>query len=133
VHTVRDPIDNCLSIYFLHLDRNMAYALDLEDIAHYYIQYRRLMAHWRGLFRDDILDFSYDDFVRDPEPAARHLLAHCRLEWDPRVLAFHEAPSAVKTASVWQVREPLYTRSSGRAANYAAHLVSLRAALGIRD
>ena len=46
MHTRRDPIDNCLAVYFLHLDQGMRYALDLEDIAHWYGQYRRLMAHW---------------------------------------------------------------------------------------
>ena len=46
VHTTRDPLDNCLSIFFLHLDHSMGYALNLLDIGHYFRQYRRLMAHW---------------------------------------------------------------------------------------
>jgi hypothetical protein len=129
VHTVRDPLDNCLSVYFLHLDQRMSYALDLMDIAHYYAQYRRLMAHWKSLFGNDILDFDYDAFVREPRPALERLLGFCGLDWDERCLAFHEQPSAVKTASVWQVREPLYTRASGRAAHYANHLRGARAFL----
>jgi tetratricopeptide (TPR) repeat protein len=130
VHTVRDPLDNCLSVYFLHLDHRMAYALDLADIGHYYTQYRRLMAHWKALFGADIFDFDYDAFVHQPRPAVEKLLAFCGLEWDERCLAFHETPSTVKTASVWQVREPLYTRSSGRARHYERHLGPLRAQLG---
>ncbi len=66
VHTTRNALDNCLSIYFLHLDHNMGYALDLMDIAHYYRQYRRLMAHWKSQYGADILDFDYDTFVRAP-------------------------------------------------------------------
>jgi hypothetical protein len=131
VHTVRNPLDNALSIYFLHLDHRMAYALDLADIAHYYAQYRRLMAHWKTLFAADILDFDYDAFVHEPQPAVERLLAFCGLGWDERCLAFHETASTVKTASVWQVREPRYTRSSGRARLYERRLAPLRIALGL--
>lgn len=130
VHTTRDPLDNCLSVFFLHLDHRMGYALDLGDIAHYYQQYRRLMAHWKSRYGADILDFDYDAFVREPRPAVERLLGFCGLDWEERCLAFHEVRNAVKTASVWQVREPLYQRSSGRWRNYARHLGPLRAALG---
>ena len=71
VHTVRDPLDNCLSIYFLHLDHGMSYALDLADIAHYYAQYRRLMAHWKTLYGADIFDLDYDALVREPRVGHR--------------------------------------------------------------
>ncbi len=129
VHTLRQPLDNCLSVFFLHLDPSMAYALDLMDIGHYYAQYRRLMAHWRSLFGGDILDFDYDAFVRSPRPATERLLDFCGLEWDEACLAFHKQRNAVKTASVWQVREPLYDRSSGRWRNYARQVAPLRAYL----
>lgn len=122
VHTVRHPLDNCLSVFFLHLDHAMAYALDLADIAHYYRQYRRLMDHWKTLYPGDILDFDYDALVRDPKPAIETLLSFAGLDWDDACLDFHSARSSVKTASVWQVREPVYRRSSGRWRNYEKHL-----------
>jgi tetratricopeptide (TPR) repeat protein len=130
VHTTRNPLDNCLSIYFLHLDHGMGYALDLADIAHYYLQYRRLMAHWKSLFGADILDFDYDEFVREPTTSVAGLLDFCGLDWDEGCMDFQRADRAVKTASVWQVREPLYQRSSGRWRNYERHLAPLREALG---
>jgi tetratricopeptide (TPR) repeat protein len=130
VHTTRNPLDNCLSIYFLHLDHGMGYALDLADIAHYYLQYRRLMAHWKSLFGADILDFDYDEFVREPRTSVARLLDFCGLDWDEGCMDFQRADHAVKTASVWQVREPLYQRSSGRWRNYQRHLAPLREALG---
>jgi hypothetical protein len=122
VHTVRDALDNCLSIYFLHLDHGMSYALDLADIAHYYVQYRRLMAHWKSLYGADIFDLDYDALVREPRPAIERLTQFCGLEW----LSFEQTARAVKTASVWQVRERLYQRSSGRWRNYAAHLAPVQ-------
>lgn len=129
VHTVRDVMDNVLSVYFLHLDHNMNYASSLEDIAHYYVQYRRLMAHWRALYPDDILDFDYDLFVGRPKESAASLLAFLGLDWADECLAFEQRKNLVRTASVWQVREPLYTRSSGRWRHYAKHLSGLCAYL----
>jgi hypothetical protein len=129
INTVRDPLDNALSVFFLHLDHSMGYALDLGDIGHYLGQQRRLMAHWKSLYPDDILDFDYDAFVAEPRPALERLLAFLGLDWDDNCLAFHRLDNAVKTASVWQVREPLYQRASGRWRNYDRHLGPLKAAL----
>ena len=129
LHTVRDPVDTCLSTYFLHLDHGMAYAKDLGHIAHYFAQYRRLMTHWKALYPSDIFDFNYDAFVRAPRETLEPALAFCGLDWNERCLAFQERPSLVRTASVWQVREPLYQRSSGRAKNYESRIGDLRAAL----
>lgn len=129
VHTLRNPLDNVLSLYFLHLDPGMAYAQDLDDAAHWYRQYRRLMAHWRRLYPDDIHDLDYDALVADPKPRIEALLAFCGLPWRDACLSFHEAGNAVRTASAGQVREPLYRRSSGRWRNYERHLGRLVEAL----
>ncbi len=129
LHTVRDALDNCLSIFFLHLDQRMGYALDLGDIGHYFRQYRRLMAHWRIAYGADIRDIDYDALVADPEPQMRALLTFLALEWHPDCLDIPPAGRSVRTASVWQVREPLHRRSSGRARHYQTLLAPLREAL----
>ncbi|MFZ4121410.1 MAG: tetratricopeptide repeat-containing sulfotransferase family protein [Caulobacterales bacterium] len=125
VHTVRQAKDNALSLYFLNLDASMSYAQDLTDIAHYIGQYRRLMAHWQVCFPQDLVDFHYDDFVQAPRQAMEPILRTLGLDWNDQLLSFHERVNRVRTASVWQVREPLYTRSSGRWQNYTAHLQAL--------
>lgn len=129
VHTRRNPLDNILSLYFLHLDPGMAYALDLDDAAHWYAQYRRLMEHWKSLYPDDILDLDYDRLVENPRPVLQALLQFCGLQWEEACLDFHQASGPVKTASVWQVRQPLYSRSSGRWRDYARMIEPLREAL----
>ncbi|HXZ60247.1 MAG TPA: sulfotransferase [Steroidobacteraceae bacterium] len=129
VHTTRDPLDNCLSIFFLHLDQHLGYALDLMDTGHYYREYRRLMAHWKALYADEILELNYDELVADPRPAVERLLAFCGLPWDEACLAPAPPGGAVKTASVWQVREPIYRRSSGRSRHYRSELGALAAYL----
>ncbi len=125
VHTVRDPLDNCLSIFFLHLDPRMSYALNLMDIGHYYREYRRLMAHWKRSFAADIFDLDYDALVREPEATLQRVCAFLGLEGAAQERQ-QPAAVAIKTASVWQVREPLYRSSSGRAKHYAAELEELR-------
>jgi tetratricopeptide (TPR) repeat protein len=129
IHTRRNSLDNLLSLYFLHLDPSMAYALDLEDAAHWYGQYLRLMAHWKAVYPGDILDVDYDNLVEDPEPVIRRLLEFVGLDWEDGCLEFNRSERAVRTASVWQVREPLHKRSSGRWRNYATQLEPLQAAL----
>ena len=74
----------------------------------------------------DILDLSYDGLVKDPKPVVEQMLAFLALEWDERCLSAPQTARAVKTASVWQVREPLYQRSSGRARHYERQLSALR-------
>jgi len=126
VHTTRNPLDTCLSIYFLHLDQQMSYAVDLMDIGHYFREYRRLMAHWKTEFAADIFDFDYDALVSEPLPALQRLCAFLGLEWGDRIPQAAPTGRAIKTASVWQAREPLYRSSSGRARHYAGELEELR-------
>ena len=125
VHTRRNRLDNLLSLYFLHLDPAMAYALDLEDAAHWYGQYKRLMTHWTALYPDDILEVDYDELVREPNPVLKRLLGFLKLDWEDALLDFHRREAPIKTASVWQVRQPLHARSSGRWRNYSKQLKKL--------
>lgn len=122
VHTIRDPRDVCLSNWMLHLDPSMPHALDLDDMAHWHGQYARLMSHWKALWPSDIWDLSYDDLVADPQVVAGAVMDFLGLEWRDDLLDFPHRPGAVQTASVWQVREAIYTRSSGRWINYAHRL-----------
>ena len=126
VHTTRNPLDNCLSIFFLHLDQRMSYALDLMDIGHYFREYRRLMAHWNSRFGADIFDLYYDDLVRNPAPTFGSLCTFLNLDWNGTLPQVGAKGAPVRTASVWQVREPLYTTSCGRAQHYHRELTPLR-------
>ncbi|MDE2250522.1 MAG: sulfotransferase [Gammaproteobacteria bacterium] len=131
IHLERDPRDTCLSIYFQGFSSAHAYATDLEDLAHYYREYRRLMAHWRAtLPAGTLLDVRYEALVADPEPWVRRMLLHLGLPWDARCLQFHRTERPVLTASAWQVRQPLNTSSVGRWRQFERYLGPLLAALG---
>jgi tetratricopeptide (TPR) repeat protein len=129
VRTRRNPLDNCLSIYFQQLGPEMPYALDLGDTAHWYGEQERLMAHWKLLYPDDIHELDYDELVASPRATIRTMVEYCGLEWEEDCLDFQTAGGAIKTASVWQVREPLYRRSSGRWCHFERHLAAIRGEL----
>jgi len=122
VNTVRDPRDTCLSIWFQQFDGRLGYAADLSSIAHHFVQYRRLMGHWRALIGASIFDADYDAYVAQPRPVTERLLDFLGLDWHEGCLEFQRTANRVRTASVSQVREPLYRRSSGRWRNYAKQL-----------
>jgi len=128
--TRRDPIDTGLSVYQQHLEQQQApYSSDLRAIGHYSGELWRWTRHCAAALGDQLRVFDYDAFVRDPEAELRPLLAWLDLDWDPRCLSFHAHAVSVKTASVHQVRRPLYADSSGRWRVYARHLQPLLEAL----
>lgn len=123
IHTRRDPVDTCLSIYFQNFKRDHTYATDLADLAFYYQEYDRLMQHWRAsLPRDRFLEIDYEALVEDQEAWSQRLLDHVGLDWDPQCIAFHTVERKVATASNWQVRQPVYQTSKARWQHYAQHL-----------
>ena len=104
---------------------------DFVDLAHYYREYRRLMAHWRATLPPEVLlEVRYEALVGDPEGWSRRMLAHIKLPWNPRCLDFHRTERPVLTASSWQVRQPIGRSSVGRWRRYQRHLGPLREALG---
>jgi hypothetical protein len=130
IHTVRDPVDTCISCFSILFTEQLNHTYDLAELGRYYRHYEVLMAHWhRVLPPERILDVRYEDIVADLENAARHIVAHCGLEWDERCLAFHQTERPVRTASFAQVRQPIYKSSVGRRRTYEAFLAPLRAEL----
>ena len=119
LHTQRNPVDTCLSIYFQAFNDQHTYATDLDDLAFYYREYRRLMAHWRAVLPPEVfLDVPYEALVEDQEGWSRRIIEFIGLEWDERCLNFHETERKVGTASNWQVRQKIYKTSKERWRNY---------------
>jgi len=127
LHMQRHPVDTCLSIYFQHFANSHPYANDLGALAHYYGQYRRLVAHWRSVLpAANWLDVPYEELVADQEGWTRRMLDFLDLPWDPRCLDFHRTNRIVITTSKWQVRQKIHRGSSGRWRHYERHLGALR-------
>jgi tetratricopeptide (TPR) repeat protein len=131
IHTVRDPIDTCVSCYSKLFMFGQRFSYDLGELGRYYRRYRELMAHWRAVLPSDaMIDVSYEDVVDDLEGQARRMIDYCGLPWDDRCLSFHRNSRQVKTASTVQVRQPLFRTSLQRWRRYEAGLAPLLRELG---
>jgi tetratricopeptide (TPR) repeat protein len=130
IHTIRDPIDTCLSCFSTLFTAEQDFTYDLAELGRYYRRYQSLMAHWhRALPSGRILDVRYEDVVADLEGQARRIVANCGLDWDPQCLAFHKTERVVQTASATQVRQPIYKDAVERWRRYEEFLVPLMAEL----
>jgi tetratricopeptide (TPR) repeat protein len=123
IHTIRDPIDTCISCFSNLFDEPQLHTYDLAELGRYYRSYNALMAHWRRLLPPQrILDVHYEELVDDLECVARRIVSHCGLPWHPRCLDFHRTERPVRTTSALQVRQPIYKSSVGRGRPYEAFL-----------
>jgi tetratricopeptide (TPR) repeat protein len=130
IHMCRHPIDTCLSIYFQNFFNIGPYANDLNALAHYYGEYRRITQAWRTLLpASALLEVPYEGLVTEQERWTRRMLEFVGLPWDPGCLDFHRAERAVITASRWQVRQPIHTGSTARWRHYERHVSPLKGLL----
>jgi len=126
LHTMRNPVDNGLSVYFQNFNKRHGYANDLEDIAHYYQQYHRLMEHWQAVIpADRLLELPYEQLLEDQEGWSRRIMNFIGLDFDERMLEFYKTERKVGTASNWQARQPIYKTSKERWRNYEKHVQAL--------
>lgn len=124
----RDPRDIALSNYFTDYQARhsgMGFAYDLKDIGEQLADHNLMMHHWHQLFPGDILEINYEDVVDNLESCARTILSYIGVPWEPDVLKFNELERPVKTASAWQVRQPVYKTSKAKWRNYQQHLKPL--------
>ncbi|MHA6820039.1 sulfotransferase [Ralstonia pseudosolanacearum] len=132
IHARRDPVDTCLSCYTKLFAGEQQFAYDQAELGALYRGYARLMAHWRAVLPPDcFIEVDYEAVVDDLEGEARRLIDFLDLPWNPACLNFHDNRRVVRTASVNQVRQPIYTTSKGRWQAYADYLGPLLEALGV--
>jgi tetratricopeptide (TPR) repeat protein len=123
IHSMRNPIDTCVSCYFKLFNTGLYFTYDLAELGRYYLGYTRLMDHWRSVLPPGaMLDVAYEDVVEDLEGQARRLIDFCGLPWDDRCISFHKSTRPVRTASAVQVRQPLFRSSLERWRRYESQL-----------
>ena len=115
IHTRRDPRNTALSCFSILFALGHAYTYDLGELGRYIAAYQRLMEHWRQVLPDGaMLEVQYEELVGDLETEARRIVEFCGLGWDAACLSFYKTERPVRTASVIQVRQPIYPSSVGR-------------------
>jgi tetratricopeptide (TPR) repeat protein len=128
IHCRRDVRDVAFSCWMTHF-KQITWSSDLEHLASRILDYQRIVEHWKGVLPVPLLEVDYEETVDDLEGVARRLVDFCGLEWDPACLAFHENKRPVRTASVNQVRQPIYRRSVAKWKSYTEALAPLLARL----
>ena len=111
VQVSRHPIDTCYAIFKRQFADAYPWSYDLEEVAAYYLAYRKLMAHWNSVMPGVLHEVRYEELVRNVEQESRRLLDHCGLPWEEHCLQFHQRIQASTTASASQIRRPLYNSS----------------------
>ncbi|MDI1301666.1 MAG: tetratricopeptide repeat protein [bacterium] len=131
IHVKRNPVDVCLSGFTRLFNRSQHQSYDLVEMARYYRSYEALMEHWRSVLpADAFYEVQYEELVADNENQARALIAWCGLEWNDACLESHKTERNVRTASVAQVRQPIYNSSVERWRKYEPYLGPLLETLG---
>ncbi len=129
IHTSRDPLDTCVSCYMQPLSAWHSYAQDQTALGRYFLQYQRLMSHWKTVLPNPMIDVTYEDLIADTEGEARRVTDFLGLVWEQGCLDFQESKNTSATLSTWQVRQPIHSASVNRWRHYDAHIGPLKTAL----
>ena len=132
IHTQRNPVDTCLSGFTKLFKDDMPHSYELGELGRYYRKYMEIMDHWANVLPEGaLITVQYEDVVADTEGQARRLIDFLGLPWDDKCVDFHKSDRPVKTASVAQVRKPIYKTSVERWKKYGDGLQPLIDAIGI--
>jgi tetratricopeptide (TPR) repeat protein len=131
IHCRRDPRDSCFSAFSIRFNTGQEFAYTMEELGRFWRDYDGLMSHWRAVLPPGrMLEVPYEALVGDLDSWARRIVAHCRLDWDEACLRYYESKRPVRSASLVQVREPIYSTSIGRWKPFERHLAPLFDAMG---
>ncbi len=140
VYCHRTPQDCALSTFEQNFSTALRVSFDLKAIAHKYALHEDIARYWMDTCRFDMFDLDYDAMVQDPEPHIRSLLDFCGLKFEESCLYPNEVKREIRTASVFQVRQPITPKSVGRWKTYEQELEPftrelgrLRETLGLQD
>jgi tetratricopeptide (TPR) repeat protein len=122
IHCTRDPLETCFSIYKQNFSGSHAYTNQLDELGKYYNLYQQLMTFWKTQLPGRIYEANYEAMVNDSETEIERLLKHCGLDMETDCLMFHKNKRAVRTASVAQVRQPIYRDAMKASKPYAKEL-----------
>ena len=125
INAKRHPLDSCFGSYKQLFASGQPFSYDLVELGEYYMEYERIMTHWKEACEGFVLDVNYEDVVSDLDTQVESILNFCGLPFEESCLHFYETKRAVKTASSEQVRQPIYSSSVNLWRNYEDKLDEL--------
>ncbi len=134
IYCHRTPQDCAMSNFEQNFSTAVRFSLDLRAIAHRYALHEDIARYWMETCNFDMFDLDYDAMVQDPEPHIRKLLDFTGLEFEESCLYPNEVKREIRTASMFQVRQPISPKSVGRWKTYKNQLAPFTAELArLRD
>ncbi len=126
----RDPMDTCYAVYKNLFEGIYPFSYDLEELANYFVAYRKLIDHWQSVMPGVMHVVKYEELVTTPKPIIENLLSACGLSWEDACMKFYESAHAATTASAVQVRSNIFQSSIGKWRNYEQQLKPVSDILG---
>jgi tetratricopeptide (TPR) repeat protein len=130
IHSRRHPVETCLSIYRIFFAEGHQWSYNLSELGRYYRRYWNMMKYWREAFPGLMYEAIYEENVADVETSAKNLISYLGLDWNENCLEFYNVDRPVKTASLSQVRQPIYKTSTNRWRKYEQYLGPLLDEIG---
>jgi len=124
----RDPMDICWSNYKQYYSSsNLGFAYSLNNLAHFYNLYNEYMIFWeKKLGQKNLLNIQYESFTENFQDELKKLLNFCDLDWSAKCIEFYKSKNSVSTASLAQIRKPIYKTSVAAWENYSSYLNDLK-------
>ena len=127
IHCQRDAMDTCFSNFKNFFSAGtLSFTYDLNDLGTYFNLYKDLMNYWSSIFEGEIYNLSYEKLINKQKEETESLLNFLDLPWDKACLEPHKNKKIVATASLAQVRSPIYKSSLNKWQNYSEELKVLK-------
>ncbi len=126
IHCMRDPKNNCLSMFKNLFEGGLNFTYSEEDLVEYYKNYSELMDFWKLNYSNMILDVQYEDLITNNENEIKKIIKFCELKWDIKCLSFYKNKSPIKTMSTSQARKPIYKSSVNSFEKFKDYLTVLQ-------
>lgn len=121
IYCKRDPREIALSCWRANFGA-IKWAFTLEDIAYRIVDHLQIMDELLKKHERRIWVSTYSELVSAPEMRTREMLRFLGLNWDDNCLNPSAGNTVVRTASVHQVRQPIYNTSVKSWESYKKHL-----------
>ena len=124
---MREPMDICFSNYKNAFSASsLGFSYNLDNLGNFFNLYKNLMKFWDEIFKDDIYTLNYEQLINNQKSETKKLLEYCELDWDENCMKTHKNKKIVATASISQVRSPVYKTSINKWENYSEQLRDLK-------
>ena len=127
IHVNRNLKDVCLSIYKNNFgSTEMDWSYNEKNIIEFAKNYKEIMFFWKNKYKEFIYDINYEELVLNQIDKTKKLFKFCDLEWDEEILNFYKFGKRIKTASISQVKKPVYNTSINSSNKYIDKMTFLK-------